>query len=199
MTDPGARYTPTTALVVVDMQNDFAHPDGSLYVNGSDTLLGPVNSEIAAARAAGSFVVFTQDWHPPETPHFDAFGGPWPVHCVRHTWGAELIDGLAVDGAPVVRKGTGGEDGYSGFTMRAPLSGRDEPTELDPVLHEHGITDLVVVGLALDVCVKATALDGLRLGYRVLVPAEGTRSVDVAPGDGRTALDELARAGATVV
>lgn len=191
-------YGPHTALVVVDLQNDFASPGGSLYVAGGEQLVEPINAEIAAALAAGGFVAFTQDWHPPETPHFAPFGGPWPPHCVRGTWGAELLDGLNVAG-PVVHKGTGGEDGYSGFTMRDPVTGQDVPTELDARLREHGITEVVVVGLALDVCVKATALDALRLGYRVLVPAAASRAVELTMGDGDAALAELTAAGATVV
>lgn len=192
------QYGPTTALVVVDMQNDFADPAGSLFVAGGDALLGPLNAEIAAARAAGASVVFTQDWHPPVTPHFQAQGGVWPVHCVRDTWGAELVPGLDVDDAPVVRKGTGGEDGYSGFTMRDPVTGVDIPTELDALLREAGVTALVVVGLALDVCVKATALDGLRLGYQVTVLEAGSRPVELNPGDGAAAVEELRVAGAGI-
>lgn len=193
-----ARYGPATALVVVDMQNDFADPAGSLFVTGGDALLGPLNAEIAAARAAGARVVFTQDWHPPVTPHFQAQGGVWPVHCVRDTWGADLVPGLDVADAPVVRKGTGGEDGYSGFTMRDPETGVDIPTELDALLRPAGVTALVVVGLALDVCVKATALDGLRLGYGVTVLEDGSRPVELEPGDGAAALEELRAAGAGV-
>jgi nicotinamidase/pyrazinamidase len=192
------RYSPATALVVVDMQNDFADPGGSLFVTGGDALVAPLNAEIAAARAAGAPVVFTQDWHPPVTPHFQPQGGVWPVHCVRHTWGAELVDGLDVGDSPVVRKGTGGEDGYSGFTMRDPVSGVDIPTELDALLRPAGVTALVVVGLALDVCVKATALDGLRLGYQVTVLEAGSRPVELKPGDGAAAVEELRVAGAGV-
>lgn len=194
-----ARYNPTTALVVVDMQNDFADPAGSLFVAGGDALLELLNAEIAAARAAGSPVVFTQDWHPPVTPHFQAQGGVWPVHCVRDTWGAELVPGLDVAGAPVVRKGTSGEDGYSGFTMRDPVTGVDIPTELDALLRQAGVTALVVVGLALDVCVKATALDGLRLGYGVTVLEAGSRPVELEAGDGAAAVEELRTAGAGVL
>jgi nicotinamidase/pyrazinamidase len=198
MTVTRQHYSPWTALVVVDLQNDFADPGGSLYVAGGDELLGPVNAEIDAASAADALVVFTQDWHPPETPHFEPFGGVWPIHCVRQTWGAELLDGLRAAG-PVVRKGTGGEDGYSGFTMRDPLTGQNAPTELDGLLQERGITEVVVVGLALDVCVKATALDALRLGYRVTVPAMASRPVELVPGDGEAALEELRAAGAAVI
>jgi nicotinamidase/pyrazinamidase len=81
-------YDAQTALVVVDVQNDFADPDGSLYVTGGDDIIPAVNEQIAAARAGGATVVATQDWHPPSTPHFTTDGGTWPVHCVRATWGA---------------------------------------------------------------------------------------------------------------
>lgn len=200
MTDAPQPYSPHTALVVVDLQNDFADPGGSLYVAGAEGVVGPVNAEIDAARAAGALVVLTQDWHPPETPHFQTSGGPWPVHCVRDTWGAELVAGLRHDaGTPVVRKGTGGEDGYSGFTVRDPTTGHDASTSLDAILRAGGVTDVVVVGLALDVCVKATALDALRLGYRVVVPAAASRPVDLTPGDGDAALAELAAAGAEII
>ncbi|MGH3369810.1 MAG: cysteine hydrolase family protein, partial [Nocardioidaceae bacterium] len=83
-------YGPGTALVVVDVQNDFADPAGSLYVRGGEQVVQAVNAEVEAARAAASPVVYTQDWHPPETPHFEKDGGKWPVHCVMGTWGAEL-------------------------------------------------------------------------------------------------------------
>jgi nicotinamidase/pyrazinamidase len=117
------RYSPTTALIVVDVQNDFADPAGSLWVRGGTDIVPVINEAIAAAKAAGAFVVFTQDWHPPSTPHFAKDGGIWPVHCVGDTWGAELHPDLGADAdAPRVRKGTNGEDGYSGFTMRDPAA-----------------------------------------------------------------------------
>ncbi|NIS29836.1 MAG: isochorismatase family protein, partial [Actinobacteria bacterium] len=89
---------------------------------------------------------YTQDWHPPHTPHFEKDGGIWPVHCVRDTWGAELHPDLRVE-RPAVRKGANGEDGYSGFTMRDPVSGETVPTELEPLLREAAIERTVVVGL----------------------------------------------------
>ena len=87
-------YSPTTALVVVDLQNDFTLPTGSLYVPGGEEVVDLVNAEVDAAAAAGARVVYTQDWHPEHTPHFEADGGLWPVHCVAGTPGAELVDGL---------------------------------------------------------------------------------------------------------
>jgi len=191
-------YDSRTALVVVDVQNDFADPAGSLSVSGGDAIVPVVNAEIEAARTAGALVARTQDWHPPSTPHFQKDGGIWPVHCVRDTWGAELHPGLLVDG-PVVRKGTNGEDGYSGFTMRDPVSGETIPTELEALLRERRVERVVVCGLATDYCVKATALDAVRLGFETSVLADAIRPVDLQPGDGARAIEEMAAAGISVV
>lgn len=192
-----ASYGPSVALVVVDVQNDFADPAGALSVPGGEAVVAVVNQEIVAARAHGATVAYTQDWHPPRTPHFVTDGGPWPVHCVRGTWGAELHPRLVVDG-PVVQKGKGGEDGYSGFTMRDPVSGVDASTGLDELLRERGVQRVVVVGLALDYCVKATALDAVARGYDCEVPLAATAAVEVSPGDGRRAVAELVVAGVAV-
>ena len=193
MTDYDAR----TALVVVDVQNDFADPGGSLYVAGGEHVVERVNREVAAAEAAGGVVIYTQDWHPEHTPHFAQDGGIWPVHCVRDTWGAELHPGLAVRG-DVVRKGSGGEDGYSGFSMRDPVSGEVSSTGLEAMLRERGVSRVVVVGLATDYCVKATALDAVGLGFDTVVLQEAVAGVDLQPGDSERALAEMRDAGATL-
>ena len=192
-------YEPGTALVVVDVQNDFADPSGGLAVAGAEAILPILNAEIAAARAGGAFVAYTQDWHPASTPHFAKDGGTWPIHCVGGTWGAELHPSLLADAGPSVRKGTNGEDGYSGFTMRDPLTGATVPTELDGLLRSHGIHRVVIGGLATDYCVRATVLDALALGYETHVLVECVRPVEVTPGDGERALAEMARAGAVLV
>ncbi len=190
-----ARYGPDTALIVVDIQNDFADPDGSLAVAGAESIITPINAQIARARDAGSPVVYTRDWHPESTPHFAKDGGIWPVHCVAGTWGSEFHPDLVVDG-PEIRKGANGEDGYSGFTMRDPVSGATKSTGLDVWL---GSTRrLVIVGLATDYCVKATALDGLALGYEVAVLADATGAVNLEDGDGERALREVLTAGGEV-
>ena len=203
--DPGSwaiqddtRYGPQVALVVVDLQNDFADPAGSLSVRGGAEIVPLVNAEIERALEAGAAVVYTQDWHPAHTPHFAQDGGIWPVHCVQDTWGAELDPALSVRG-PVVRKGAHGEDGYSGFSMRNPAGGMPIQTELDATLARGGAKRLVVCGLATDYCVKATALDGVRLGYDTAVLLDAVRPVDLAPGDGDKALDEMAEAGVLLV
>ncbi len=204
MTAPDPRYDARTALLVVDMQNDFADPRGALYVRGGEEVLPVANAEIARARAAGALVVYTQDWHPPSTPHFAKDGGTWPVHCVRDTWGAELHPALdAGDGRgeggvtlrKVVRTGTGNEDGYSGFEVSAEGTGG---SGLEQLLRGHGIERLVVLGLATDYCVRATVLDARSLGFPTTVLRDGVRAVDLAAGDGERALAELRSAGATV-
>lgn len=181
--------------MVVDVQNDFADPDGSLFVPGGDEVVSRVNDEVQRAAAGESLVVYTQDWHPPSTPHFAKDGGIWPVHCVADSWGAELHPGLAVIG-PFVRKGSNGEDGYSGFTMRDPISGEERHTELEALLQERGITRIVACGLATDYCVRGTVLDARRLGFDTIVLTDAVAAVELAAGDGERALQEMAEAGA---
>ena len=194
---PPVRYGPSTALLVVDVQNDFADPSGSLYVKDGEATVPRLNQEIALAQAAGAPVFYTQDWHPPDTPHFQKDGGIWPVHCVQDTWGARFVPQLVVAG-PVVRKGTAGEDGYSGFSMRDPLSSDTRPTELDGLLRERSVEEVVIGGLATDYCVRATALDARELGYGAIVLADAIRAVDLQPGDGERAVAEMREAGVSV-
>jgi nicotinamidase/pyrazinamidase len=192
-------YGPTTALVVVDVQNDFADPQGSLSVHGGDEVIPVVNREIEAARGHGALIVYSADWHPASTPHFKKDGGIWPVHCVGGTWGAEFHPGLRVDpDAEVLRKGTGGEDGYSVFTVRDPETGRQAPTRLQRTLRARRIERLVIAGLAADYCVKDTALDALRLGFPVVVIEDAVRAVDLQEDDGARAMQAMRDAGAEV-
>lgn len=174
------------ALIVVDVQNDFC-PGGALAVPDGDAVVEPINR---MARAA-PFVVATRDWHPAEHGSFAAQGGPWPAHCVQDTPGAELhagIDRSQIDA--IVDKGQAPDrEGYSGF----------EGTELERLLREHDVDAVDVTGLALDYCVKATALDARRAGLDVTVHRPATRSVEVEPGDGGRAVDELRAAGVRVV
>ena len=191
-------HGPRSALVVVDVQNDFADPDGSLYVRDSAAAITAVNEAVAAAKSAGALVVYTQDWHPPDTPHFAKDGGVWPVHCVAGTWGAQLHPDLAVEGDERIRKGSGGEDGYSGFTMADPETGATSSTGLAELLKEREVESVVVVGLATDYCVTATALGAVGLGFPTTVVSAAVRAVDVEAGDGDRALDEMRAAGVAV-
>jgi nicotinamidase/pyrazinamidase len=190
------RYDPTTALIIVDVQNDFADPTGGLSVSGGETVVPTIGREIERAVADGALVVATQDWHPEVTPHFAKDGGIWPVHCVAGTWGAELHPDLALpEGASRIRKGSNGEDGYSGFTMRDPLTGEETATELDGLLRERAIRRVAVVGLATDYCVQATAIDAARLGYETAVLTDAIAAVDLQPGDGERAIEAMRDAG----
>jgi nicotinamidase/pyrazinamidase len=189
-----SRYDAHTALIVVDVQNDFADPAGSLYVSGASDVVKMVNGEARRATEAGALVVYTQDWHPASTPHFARDGGIWPVHCVADSWGAAFHPALDVVG-PSVKKGSNGEDGYSGFTMKDPATGATTPTQLEGLLRSQGITKVVVVGLATDYCVSATALDATRLGFGTEVLQDAIAAVDLADGDGAKAVAAMAAAG----
>jgi len=190
-------YDPTTALIVVDVQNDFADPDGSLFVSGAPRVLGFINDEIRSARAGKAPIVRTQDWHPESTPHFAKDGGIWPVHCVANTWGAAFHRDL-IELGTIVRKGVGGEDGYSGFSVRDPETGEVTPTGLDSLLRDAGVTDVVVVGLATDYCVNATALDAVEYGFGCTVLADGIAAVNLAPGDEARACAAMTLAGVVI-
>jgi nicotinamidase/pyrazinamidase len=174
------------ALIVVDVQNDFC-PGGALAVPEGDEVVPAVN----ALASEMPFVVATRDWHPRNHGSFAAQGGPWPEHCVQDTEGAELHPGIDRSGIDeVVDKGQAVDtEGYSGF----------ESTGLERLLRAHGVDRVHVAGLALDYCVKATALDAKRAGFDVVLHKDATRPVDVTPGDGERAVDELRAAGVEVV
>ncbi len=172
------------ALVIVDFQNDFT-PGGALAVRDGDAIAEKINE--LAASGDYDLVVATRDWHPPDHGSFADQGGPWPVHCVAGTEGAQLhpaLDQSKLD--VIVDKGQSTDtDGYSGF----------EGTELESLLRERRITQVTVVGLATDYCVKNTALDALRAGFQVTVDSTAARGVEVQEGDSERALAEVRAAG----
>lgn len=167
-------FSPETALVVVDVQHDFADPSGSLYVQGAKRALPVIVDLINQAKEAGAPVIYTADWHPANTPHFDQ----WPVHCVGGTPGAELMPDLPPTDYPIVKKGVNGEDGFSGFTMRDPESGKVLPTELEELLRSTTAKELIIIGIATDVCVRATVMDALNNGWPVTVVRNACAAVD---------------------
>ena len=173
-----------TALLAVDVQGDFL-PGGALAVPDGDAVIAPL---LRAARGAG-MVVATRDWHPPGHVSFAERGGPWPPHCVAGTPGALIrpeVDRLA---DVVVSKGRNVDiDAYSGF----------DGTPLAALLRAAGVERVLVGGLATDYCVRATALDALREGFEVVVLRDAVRAVEVQPGDGERALDEMRAAGARI-
>jgi nicotinamidase-related amidase len=175
------------ALIIVDFQNDFT-PGGALAVPDGDAIAAKIN----ALSSSGDYdlVVATRDWHPADHSSFELNGGRWPVHCVAGTNGAQLhpaLDRVNVD--VVVDKGQAVDtDGYSGFAG----------TDLDELLRERGITQVTVVGLATDYCVKDTALDALRAGFAVTVDSNAVRGVEIETGDSERALAEVRTAGGVV-
>ena len=170
---------------MVDVQNDFC-PGGALPVPEGDQIIDAVNR----LAAESPIVIATRDWHPADHGSFVDQGGAWPVHCVRDTPGAQLHRRLRASIDATVDKGeVRGREGYSGF----------EDTSLEQLLRERGVDTVHVVGLALDYCVKATALDARAAGFDVVVHRAATRAVNVQPGDGERAVAELRAAGVEVL
>jgi nicotinamidase/pyrazinamidase len=171
------------ALLIIDFQNDFTS-GGALEVPGGDEIAEPVK------RLASQFdhVFATRDWHPPDHASFETEGGPWPVHCVQGTPGAQLHPAMReIEVDEVVDVGVAREDqGYSGF----------EKSRLAELLRERGVEQVAIVGLATDYCVRASAIDACREGFDTAVLTDAIRAVDVKPGDGERALEEMNVAGA---
>jgi nicotinamidase/pyrazinamidase len=177
------------ALLVVDVQNDFC-PGGSLAVAHGDEVVAPLNELIEEFLERGEPVFKSRDWHPEKTKHFTAYGGTWPVHCVQNTKGAEFHLELKDDiHIRTISKGLGDEDSYSAF----------DGTDLALQLQRLGVKELWIGGLATDYCVKNTVLDALKEGFRVKALTDAMRAVELQPGDGERAIEEMRAAGAEIV
>ncbi|MCA1632831.1 MAG: bifunctional nicotinamidase/pyrazinamidase [Acidobacteria bacterium] len=177
------------ALILVDIQNDFC-PGGSLAVEGGDRVV-PVANEL---QKKFNLVVATKDWHPPGHASFETL---WPPHCVQGTEGAEFVAALDTSRvAHVFLKGTDpAVDSYSGFFDNE----HKRSTGLGDYLRAQGVTDVFICGLATDYCVKFTALDALRLGFKTSVVEDACRGVEVNAGDTARAVEEMRGAGARIV
>jgi nicotinamidase/pyrazinamidase len=177
------------ALIVVDVQNDFC-PGGALAVANGDQVVAPLNGLMEEFLSRDEPVFKSRDWHPAKTKHFAAQGGTWPVHCVQETHGAEFHPELLNDPRiTVISKGTGDEDTYSAF----------DGTDLANRLHEQGVEEVWVGGLATDYCVKNTVLDALREGFKVKALTGAMRPVELEPGDGERAIEEMRLKGAEII
>jgi nicotinamidase/pyrazinamidase len=177
------------ALIVVDVQNDFC-PGGALAVPRGDEVVEPLNRVIDEFLERGAPVYKSRDWHPARTKHFQAYGGTWPVHCVQNTEGAAFHPALRDDPRiAVISKGLGDKDCYSAF----------DETDLASELHEQNVKEVVVGGLATDYCVKNTVLDALKHGFKVKALENAMRAVELNPGDGNRAIEEMRAAGAEIV
>jgi nicotinamidase/pyrazinamidase len=173
------------ALLIIDFQNDFTS-GGALEVPGGDQIAEPVK------RLAERFdlIFATRDWHPHDHASFETEGGPWPVHCVQGTPGAEFhpaMEGVELDA--VVDVGRGRDDeGYSGF----------EKSDLAGILRDHDVDHVFVCGLATDYCVRASAIDACHEGFEVTVVEDAVRGVEVERGDSNRALRDIRKAGADI-
>ena len=180
---------PKQALLVIDVQNDFC-PGGTLAVPHGDEVIQPLNRLIDDFLERGAPVYKSRDWHPPVTKHFAAYGGSWPVHCVHNTEGAKFHPALRDDPRiTVISKGEVDKEGYSAF----------DDTDLATQLHNQNVEEVVVGGLATDYCVKNTVLDALKHGFKVKAIENAMRPVDLQPGDGDRAIDEMRGAGAEII
>jgi nicotinamidase/pyrazinamidase len=178
------------ALIAVDVQNDFL-PGGSLAVPEGGAVVPVLNRYLAAFAARALPVFATRDWHPPNHCSFKAQGGMWPPHCIAATGGAEFALCLALPQTAVIisKAATPEADAYSGFGG----------TDLAARLRTGRVTRLFIGGLATDYCVLNTVKDALAAGFEVLLLADAIRAVDVKPGDGMRALDEMQSLGALAI
>jgi nicotinamidase/pyrazinamidase len=182
------------ALIIVDVQNDFCQ-GGALAVNNSDAVYGPVNTAARSFAASGGRVIATQDWHPVGHCSFVTAGGPWPVHCVQASIGAELSGGL--DGVPIsliLRKGLHkGLDSYSAFFENDGVTS----TGLAAYLRGLDIGDVYLCGLATDYCVLYSALDAAAQGFRVYLLEDAVRAVNAVSE--QKALEAMRKAGVSML
>lgn len=181
---------PGNALLVVDTQNDFM-PGGALGVDGGDEIVPLVNRLVRQFHDAGLPIVFSRDWHPEAHCSFEEQGGPWPPHCVQGSIGAEFFPAIHIpeDAIIVSKASRADEEAYSAF----------QGTDLAELLNRKGVSRLLIVGLATDYCVLASARDALKKGFEIIVLEEGVRAVNVRPDDGRRALQELRKSGAEIL
>ncbi len=180
------RLDDTSALLIVDMQNDFM-PGGSLPVPDADKIVPVINKYIEIFVENGLPIFASRDWHPPNHISFMQRGGIWPVHCVRHTYGAKFHPDLKLPrSAIVISKGTDpNKEAYSAF----------DGTDLQEMLNERGIKRLFVTGVATDYCVKSTVIDAIKLGFDVIVLEDGIKGLEKS----EEALAEMRSKGATLL
>jgi len=183
-----AKFKSGDLLLVVDVQKDFC-PGGALAIAGGDEVVPVLNAWLAAARDNGVPRYLSRDWHPKHHPSFEESGGKWPPHCIQDTDGARFHADLDVPhDAVIVTKGTRfDQDQNSAF----------DQTGLADWLHRQKIKRIFVGGLAQDVCVLATVLDGQNAGFDMQLIASATRPVNAV--DGRSAIEKMRRAGAGIL
>lgn len=171
-------------LFIIDVQNDFC-PGGALPVPEGDRVVPIINGIMDRF----DLVIATRDWHPEDTVHFEK----WPKHCIRNTHGAAFHPNLKVAGIDkIISKGTGNrDDGYSAFET--------EELDLPEFLKSNNIDELYFTGLATEYCVKASAMDAVRRGFKTFIVEDAVRGIDVHPGDIAKAMAEMKAAGISFI
>lgn len=200
-----------TALLLVDLQNDFCN-GGSLEVLNSESVINTANNIITYCQQQNIAIIASQDWHPPDHLSFSINSGIqidredkfnnlrqtwWPVHCVQYQKGAEFHPALNKTAIQAIfQKGIDSKiDSYSAFFD----DDNQHATELDYWLKKNKIKHLYIMGLATDYCVKFTVLDAMKLGYQVTVIQDGCRGVNLHPKDSYNALQEMVLVGAKLI
>ncbi|MDD3793519.1 MAG: isochorismatase family protein [Candidatus Gracilibacteria bacterium] len=196
------------AMIVVDYQNDFAHPKGSLYVKGGETLFPFINSIMKEIKTRSGIIITSQDWHPKNHISFASTNNvaeyselngekKWPDHCVANTWGADFLDGFDRD--LVDRKVLKGyEEKLDSFSSFGGIE-KETGLNLDEILKSYNTKVLHVVGLATEYCDLATVLDARKLGYEVIVHTRGISAVNVNPLDSENAIRQMKESGAIIL
>ncbi|HEX5940442.1 MAG TPA: nicotinamidase [Dehalococcoidia bacterium] len=179
----------TDALIVTDVQNDFC-PGGSLGVPEGDRIAARMTEVAKSFQDRGARIFATQDWHPTGHSSFQEQDGPWPIHCVQGSHGADFHPNLHLpEGTVVIRKGSDPKvDAYSGFL----------DSDLDQRLKEAGVRRLFVGGIATEYCVLNTVLDAIKNGFEAVVLEDVSAAINVNPGDEKAAYARMREAGATV-
>ena len=144
----------SAALLIIDVQNDFANPSGKLYAKGAEKVIPPIKKLASAARRSGATVIYTQDWHIKGDPEFEI----WGEHALAGTWGAEIVDELKPEEADVI--------------VRKPSYDAFYSTSLDHVLRSRKITTLILTGLLGNICVHCTAIGAAMRGYKLIIPVD---------------------------
>ena len=178
------------ALIVVDVQHDFCE-GGVLAARDTNSLIAPLNRFIESCMSKSIPCFFTRDWHPANHQSFKNNGGPWPVHCVQGSWGAAFPDTLLIpEGSIIIDKETLPDQvSYSDF----------QATGLQEKLNALEIEEIAVCGIATEYCVKAGTIDGLKLGFRVVVLTDLIRPIEANAGDAAAALKAMSAAGAVLM
>jgi nicotinamidase/pyrazinamidase len=180
------------ALLIVDVQNDFC-PGGALGVPQGHKIVPAINTYIKIFTKNKLPIFATRDWHPVKTRHFKDFGGIWPVHCIQNSRGAAFNPDLKLPKkAILLYKGMDPEkDAYSSFHAE-DTSGVD----LYSWLKRLNVQELCIAGLATDYCVKYTAIDALKHGFKVKILMDAIQGVNLKPNDSEKAIKKITKMGA---